>query len=857
MFSLNSTPPTHTPRAGHCLNAGAFLFAAAILTCPPAGFGAESAPEDLAPVPAYRIFDRHNARGLPQSTVGSFAQDNDGVLWIGTHDGLARFDGSEITEMEPPPDQPPFGILVDMIAGRRGGLFVAGPTGVRYFDGKTWTLATLRKSIVSIAQDNKNRLWAVDQRGEVWREASAPDGPWEGISMPSGLGPAIKAACGRQGGIWIASRSGVVDLSSDRDEASPPLPSGVLGISAIHSDDEQGIWVGTQKGEVWHLKKGDTNWTAVGGGPGTDQAIVAMTKDRLNRLWCGTAAGLVLFAPPDGPWTVWGTANGLNASAGVGAILADREGTIWVGENAHGAQQFFSEAWSHRTQWEDGRGSVPAVVIGLNSTPSGGLLAAVLGGGLWRWEDGHLRQYGASDGLPSTTRCAAEPERDVLWVGGRGGLFESRNGSRFTLTLALPGGIINGLHESPAHTWYALTTTSGIYALTGQGWEPAASLNQHLVDLNVRDMKWAPNGDVWIATMGGVTVVRGNTAHTYSSLDQPAVPTPAQCLLQVGPDEMWVGGTGGIGVWSAGAWHSLQAGGGLPGRTVYALAKERSGAIWAAGGAGVSCLKDGAWTLYNSHNGLFDDECNLNGLVAPADGNVYVATMGGLARFNPRAPKLEPPPLNCRWIERPEPGPDGIAQLPKGQRSIAVSWSAAWLTPTPVEYRTRITPLDAAWSSPSTAHSLQFANLGPGTWTVEVQARLSGANPGPWTPVLATRLYIPPFFWETVWVPILAAAAVALLVPLLVRARTKYLRRREEQLQQAVAEAQSSVKTLRGLIPICASCKNIRDDRGAWNLIESYVRENSEAEFSHGICPACIKKLYPGMSADEPSDAKS
>ena len=58
-------------------------------------------------------------------------------------------------------------------------------------------------------------------------------------------------------------------------------------------------------------------------------------------------------------------------------------------------------------------------------------------------------------------------------------------------------------------------------------------------------------------------------------------------------------------------------------------------------------------------------------------------------------------------------------------------------------------------------------------------------------------------------------------------------------------EALSKVKLLRGLLPICASCKKIRDDKGYWNQIESYIKKHSMAEFSHGICPECAEKLYP------------
>jgi hypothetical protein len=55
----------------------------------------------------------------------------------------------------------------------------------------------------------------------------------------------------------------------------------------------------------------------------------------------------------------------------------------------------------------------------------------------------------------------------------------------------------------------------------------------------------------------------------------------------------------------------------------------------------------------------------------------------------------------------------------------------------------------------------------------------------------------------------------------------------------------ASVKILKGLLPICSSCKMIRDDGGYWDKLESYISENSEATFIHGVCPTCIKKLYP------------
>jgi len=65
-----------------------------------------------------------------------------------------------------------------------------------------------------------------------------------------------------------------------------------------------------------------------------------------------------------------------------------------------------------------------------------------------------------------------------------------------------------------------------------------------------------------------------------------------------------------------------------------------------------------------------------------------------------------------------------------------------------------------------------------------------------------------------------------------------------EKLIRDLQKALSEVKTLKGIFPICASCKKIRDDKGYWNQVEVYIRDRSEAEFSHGICPDCMKKLY-------------
>lgn len=86
--------------------------------------------------------------------------------------------------------------------------------------------------------------------------------------------------------------------------------------------------------------------------------------------------------------------------------------------------------------------------------------------------------------------------------------------------------------------------------------------------------------------------------------------------------------------------------------------------------------------------------------------------------------------------------------------------------------------------------------------------------------------------------------AVARFADLLqLRHLNQELQARNEQLQVALDQ----IKVLKGLLPICASCKKIRDDQGYWHEVEVYIRDHSEVDFSHGLCPHCLTKLYPDL----------
>jgi hypothetical protein len=153
----------------------------------------------------------------------------------------------------------------------------------------------------------------------------------------------------------------------------------------------------------------------------------------------------------------------------------------------------------------------------------------------------------------------------------------------------------------------------------------------------------------------------------------------------------------------------------------------------------------------------------------------------------------------------------------------------------------------------------EFAALPSGRFRLRIWARdFSGRQSGPVD--VPFRIKPAPWFHPLAWITYVLAVGSAIWASFNLRLRWIKAQNRalEETVQARVSEllaSQAEVKTLRGLVPICAYCKKIRDDKGYWEQMEQYVSQHSEARFSHGICPECRDKLMAEL-APGPKGAK-
>lgn len=278
---------------------------------------------------------------------------------------------------------------------------------------------------------------------------------------------------------------------------------------------------------------------------------------------------------------------------------------------------------------------------------------------------------------------------------------------------------------------------------------------------------------------------------------------------------------------------------------------------------------------YTVANGLQASEFNSGAQYITSDGTMCLGGVNGLNLFKPENIRSNPflPPVafleffttsdsslfNIQCAE----GKISPINLNHNQNSFALKFSALnYINSENNLYRYKMKPIDTNWQNLGSENSVTFANLAPGTYEFEIQG---SNNEGLWN--AESRILpitINPPFWQTGTFRLVMAIALCGVVFLAFQLRFRRIRQRNLELEHRVQErtdelvqaneelqtALDNVTKLEGMLPICSACKKIRDDGGYWHQVESYIHEHSDVRFSHGLCPECIPKYFPGEMDD-------
>jgi diguanylate cyclase (GGDEF)-like protein len=748
--------------------------------------------------------------GLPPGAVWTVLQSRDGYLWLGTQNGLVRFDGIDAEVFT---SANTAGLanhdVRSLFEADNGELWIGtyGGGAVRYRDGAFEPFGPddgLSHAIVyDIHQDNAGAIW-FGTAGGVTR--LGPDGEVTTLTSADGLAHnrIFDVFQDSSGAMWFASLVGGVTRMREGRMTTYDQSSGLVSdqIHDVYEDSEGTIWIGTYEGGFYRMgESGPVRFELPDGVAGN--GIQSILEDAQGNLWLGTYNnGLIRLH--DGEVAHFG--HGALSEAFVFDMAEDREGSLWIAsrEGLHrlGDGKFLT--------FGKPEGLVDATFVVAADPRDGAIWAGTEGAGLFRIVGRDIERFTTDDGLASDNVSALAPDgRGGIWVGSfGGGLNHLSDGKVRTWTRAdgLPSNHIFALLlEDDGRLWVA--ADGGISRFDGDGfrtWTP----EDGLPDALVRQMHMDDRGRLWLGTNGGgLSRFDGQDFENFPASDG-GPGNIVHAFHQDAEGRLWIGSRdSGLTLHRDGAFHHFTVADGLPQASVYGIAEDDRGYLWLSGGGGlVRVARDDLLALASGEDveldaRLFTEADGLrNGQFAggfqppattDADGNIWFPGLAGLVRVAPDAlgiNRVEPPlAIEEVVVDGRNLAPGDAVSLPAGSDNLEVHYTALSLVaPSQVRFQYRLAGYDRGWQDVGGRRTAYYTRLPPGDYRFEVRA---SNNDGVWSRETAgLDVEQQPFVWQTTWFRVLAAITVALLAFLVYRVSVRQFRVREQRLSGLVRE---------------------------------------------------------------------
>jgi diguanylate cyclase (GGDEF)-like protein len=743
--------------------------------------------------------------GLPHNLVHALAQDRDGLLWIGTWEGVARFDGRAFTvfDRQNTPSMEMSGVFAILPEADGGVLVGTAYDGVfRYRDGRWEHLGDARAQrlqVESLLRAGDGALWVGSEDGLFRIEA-------DGRLTAAGLAHTRVAALLQQadGGVLVGTGQGLFRLDPSTLRARPWGRTETMRTSSVRSlrhDRTGGLLVAGDAGVFWLHADGRLQWLRQG------QRVDAVLQDRQGQVWMGLSSGQLLRHSPSGTSETM-----LPISDAVSlTLMEDREGLIWAG-STNGLFRVAAGDAAGLTR-QDGLGGDYVRVVRQSAD---GAIWIAHAAGLDRWQHGRIvaLHIDASGRSPAVLALAAANDGG-MWAGTY---------DQGVLLLA-PDGTVR----------QRLGTAAGV---------PRAMVRALLQDAD---------GGLWIGTNAGLAYRNRGRTRVYTLADGlPAL--QVQALYRDRAGVLWIGTSGGIAALSAnGAVRRWPAGTAFPAHNAFDFLADADGALWIASDRGLLRLRDGHFRIYDHRVGLPRDKLfriiddgrgylwvtsnqgvfriardsiaqldagrrtqlavdvvdrgdgmpgsQANGSSAPAgwlsrEGILLIPTSAGLALIDPALPSrrsLRPPSV---VIERLQvDGRDlplrSVYRLPGGVGRLSVDYAGlSFRAPDNVRYRYRLHGFDRQWIDAGSNQKAVYTNLRPGDYRLEVQAITDSVD---WSRSdlvgrASLQLEVVPPFWLRGPFVVIAAIVFSGLSLWWYRSRSRRYLRRQRRLNRIIAE---------------------------------------------------------------------
>jgi PAS domain S-box-containing protein len=755
------------------------------------------------------IFDRlSTGAGLSNAGVRVITQDQHGFIWIGTQEGLNKYDGYTFETFFHEPentDSLSHHSVWDILSRSDGSLWVATNHGLNRYDEASRTFETVwlglnenKKSarhnrIKVLFEDSENRFWLGTELGLA---QYLPGGDFvhyhHDASNPAsvGAGPVRAIYEDSTGRLWVGSEQGGLNLFDPVDGSFTQFNDD-SSIRSIIEDADGKIWVATFNRGIRVFDPGTREFSSISSQSPVPIPLLSgrtrvLFKDQNEQVWIGTDSGLYLYSR--GLFTLFANDPTDTQSLGNNTIVElfqDQGGVIWVGTyNGISKWNAKIETFPHfKHDASQRNGLLSNFITAFAETNAGDIWIGTFSGlNKWYSDNGTFARYAARDiGLSDGRVMSLAMHGDDLWVGTMfGGISVIRNDKVVSSFVHDPNDE-NSLGANPVSAM--LTNSRGETWVTTYG----GGLNKYLEDgkfqrypkhqnpdrhefLKTVDIVESGDGSLWVATDKlGVFVLDPETGDTRNIRHDPSDPNSLSSnnigTMLATKTGVWIGTRdSGLNFYdiTTNTITRRSRSHGLASDIVFGLLEDSIGRVWISGGQGLSVYDPGTDTfvLYNATHGLQNDDFNSGTVLELKDGSFLFGGGGGFNAFYPNnvIGNTYVPPLRITRFSKfnkrvflPEPvfRSENI-ELAYNDSVIGFDFAAMDFTsPEKNRFRYFMEGFDKDWVEADGAHTVTFTNLDYGDYVFKV---MGSNNDGVWNETgTSIKIKVNPPMWATWW----------------------------------------------------------------------------------------------------------